>query len=347
MSPVIRELRDRKINFKLITSGQNEILFDEFIDYLGPVKPDISFGYKSNKSSMIYFVLWAVRTFFAGLVSLRKEFTGINKENVYFVVHGDTISSLIGALMASFYGLKIVHVESGLRSYNFFEPFPEEISRFIISRLANINFCPNSWCVGNLKSAKGIKINTSQNTLIDIFMAAMKDIKKTHLSIKLPKKYFVLVVHRQEHVIFSREKTKEIFWHVLKNEDNLACVLIMHKLTSDFLNSFGVDTKLLVRRGVIPVPRLSYFRFMKVIAGAQYFITDGGSNQEEAFYLGKPCLLLRKRTERIEGLGGNVVLSKLNKQTISKFQKNYKKYQRHRVRSKISPAKIIVDYLRI
>ena len=345
MSPVIKELRKRKMDFKLIASGQNEILFNEFTDYLGPLKPDISFKYKSRKSSMTGFIVWAARTFFVGLFSLRKEFTGLDKKNKYLIVHGDTVSSVLGTLIASFYRLKIIHVESGLRSYNFFEPFPEEISRYIISRLAHVNFCPNSWCVNNLKGARGIKINTYHNTLIDIFGAAMKKIDKISLPIPLPKKYFVLVIHRQEHVIFDKGRTEEIFRYILKNKKNLACVLIMHELTSDFLGFAGMKTNFFVKWGVIPMPRLSYFKFMKLINGAQYFITDGGSNQEEAFYLGKPCLLLRGCTERTEGLGKNVVLSKLDKNVIREFQKNYKKYQYDRIKPKISPAKIVVDYL--
>src|SRR3990167_5940478 len=177
MAPVIRELKKRKVAFKLITSGQTEILFNEFTDYLRAISPDISFDYKRRKSSALRFALWAIKTFFVVAFSLRQEFGHQNKREIYVLVHGDTVSSLLGALIARLYGLKIVHIESGLRSYNFLEPFPEELSRYIISRLADINFCPNAWCVDNLKEARGVKINTFQNTLIDILNFVTKKTK--------------------------------------------------------------------------------------------------------------------------------------------------------------------------
>ena len=160
IAPVLKELRRRRVYFKLITTGQNEILFNELKKFTGDINVDISFETKKNKSSVVYFVFWAATTFVTALVSLRKEFGNTKKESTYVIVHGDTVSSLLGALVARFYGLKLAHVESGLRSYNFLEPFPEEISRFIISNLADIHFCPNSWAKNNLLKKTGKKINT-------------------------------------------------------------------------------------------------------------------------------------------------------------------------------------------
>ena len=74
-------------------------------------------------------------------------------------------------------------------------------------------------------------------------------------------------------------------------------------------------------------------------------ITDGGSNQEEMYYMGKPCLLLRNNTERIEGLGRNVLLSRNNNNDIRKFIKNYILYIRPHVSIETLPSKIIVNYL--
>jgi UDP-N-acetylglucosamine 2-epimerase (non-hydrolysing) len=343
VSSVIKEFKRRKIKFKIITSGQGKILFSEFIDYLGPIKADISLRYKGGKSSVSNFVIWAIKAFFVGICSLREELKNLNRKDAYIIVHGDTVSSLLGALIASFYRLKIIHIESGLRSFNFFEPFPEEISRFIISHLTDIHFCPNSWCVNNLKKVKGVKINTFQNTLIDIFNSTIRLKSKNPPIANLPRKYFVLIVHRQEHVIFGKKQTREIVGHILKNKGNLTCVFIMHSLASVFLKSININKNSLASEGIIPVPRLPYMQFMKLIEGSEYFITDGGSNQEEAYYLGKPCLILRKHTERIEGLKQNVVISKFSKRAITIFLNNYKKYNRKRILPEKSPAKIVVD----
>ncbi|RPI80779.1 MAG: hypothetical protein EHM34_09565, partial [Nitrosopumilales archaeon] len=169
LTPVIHELNRRKIKFTIIASGQNDIHFEEFQPALGNLDITYAVTPKSTQSSVPRFVIWSIRTFFSLLIGMRFGFRGLNKSNSYFIVHGDTVSSLMGSLVASIYGLQLVHVESGLRSFNFFEPFPEEICRYIVSRLANVHFCPNSWCMDNIASLAGEKINTQQNTLIEIF----------------------------------------------------------------------------------------------------------------------------------------------------------------------------------
>ena len=84
---------------------------------------------------------------------------------------------------------------------------------------------------------------------------------------------------------------------------------------------------------------------MKLIEKAEYLVTDGGSNQEEMYYMGKPCLLIRNHTERIEGLGENIILGRSNKRIIKQFLMNYSQYKKKRITQFISPSKIIADYL--
>ncbi len=347
LAPVIKELKKRKVDFKIITSGQTEILFKEFSSYLGHVKVDISFKKKGNKSSVIIFILWAIKTFFVGLLRLRKEFAGFKKGKSYFIVHGDTMSSLIGAITAKVYGLNVVHIESGLRSFNFLEPFPEEISRYIISTLSDVHFSPNRWSLNNLRGKRGVKVNTYQNTLIESFWMAMRTKKKYNITKSVRDRYFILVIHRQEHVIFRRGWSREMIEFILKNSNkNLKCVLMNYELTSSFLKTIDRDLYNQIKKRVVLMPRLPYFDFIKLMSGAEYVVTDGGSNQEELYYLGKPCLVLRNHTERIEGLGENVVLSRGNKKLIKNFLDNYKKYKRKMVKpNKIVPSKIIANFL--
>ena len=80
---------------------------------------------------------------------------------------------------------------------------------------------------------------------------------------------------------------------------------------------------------------------------SEFVITDGGSNQEECYYLGKPCLLFRDKTERLEGLGTNVVLSKFDKKITDFFIENYERYQYPQIQVDRTPSKIIVDFLEI
>ena len=345
LAPVIKEAQKRKIKYKIISSGQGELLKGEFSGYLRNFEVNIAFPKKSKKSSVLMFAFWALRTLIYSYFSLRKEFKDLNKENSLFIVHGDTISSLIGAVIASAYGLKLVHVESGLRSFNFLEPFPEELSRYIISQLAEIHFCPNEWSLNNLNNTKGVKINTLNNTLIETFYWAMNRKEKLNKTYKPRGKYFVLIMHRQEHVIFGKKISAQIIKLILKDSKrNLSCVLMTYATSLNFLNAYGLNLRQ-TGRNVFLTPRQSYEDFMKLLSNAEYICTDGGSNQEELYYMGKPCLLLRRFTERKEGLGKNVVLSKLNEKVIEDFLTNYKKYKRDSVHFRTRPSKIILNYL--
>lgn len=343
LAPIIEELQKRSIPFKFITSGQTRIRFEDLTGYIGNINIHKSFPEKENKSSIFCFIKWFIKTFILASVTLRSEFAGLNKDNSYFIVHGDTISSLIGTITARVYGLKIVHVESGLRSYNFLEPFPEEICRFIIIHLADILFAPNSWAKSNLKNLRGVAVNTGENTVIESVRWALSSNAKTNKLVNR-KKYYILTMHRQEHVLFRSKWTRETLEYVIKNAPkNLTCVLVMHHWTNKFIQSLNIDKEQWQR--VIVVERLPYLDFMKLMNGAEFYAGDGCSNQEEAYYMGRPFLVLRNRTERIEGLGENVIISKGSNQVIRDFLKNYKKYTKKTILFKKDPSKIIVDYL--
>lgn len=343
-APVIKQFQDKNIPFKLIVSGQGKIRFSEFSFFLKkPLQASITLPYKGDQPSLARFVMWAFASLFSGVYLLRKEFS--RSQRPILIVHGDTVSSLIGALIAKIYGVQLAHIESGLRSFNFLEPFPEELSRYVISRLADVHFCPNAWSVENLKNVSGKKINTTQNTLLDIYRSANRHLSPPQSLSKLPKRYYVLVLHRQEHVIFQKEHSRQLLNLILSHNPKLDCVLVMHQLASDFMASMDPGISPAILKKIHFVPRLPYLEFMSLVKGAQYIITDGGSNQEEAFYMGVPCLLLRKHTERIEGLGKNVCLSLMETSAINEFMDHYKKYKKYPVLPSARPSRLIASCL--
>ncbi len=347
--PVIRELNRRKIVFTIIASGQNDIHFEEFASDIG--KPEIIYAVtpKGGGSSLLGFSLWAIRSFISLIVGLRNYFVGLHNGNTILIVHGDTVSSLMGALLARYYHVKLVHIESGLRSFNFLEPFPEEICRYFISSLVDIHFCPNKWAIKNLDNVSGEKINTHQNTLIESFWLVIKR-KCQHQFVRQLKnqksKYFVLVTHRQEHVLFGKKKTTNMLLYILSHlPKDLQCIFLVHDLSVDFIHALGQVIPGEITQRMIRIERLPYADFMHLLSGAEFAITDGGSNQEELYYLGKPCLLLRNKTERIEGLSTNVVLSNYDRNITLKFIKNYNKYKRRPINIGNRPSEIIVNSL--
>ena len=347
LAPVIRELEKRQKDFKIITSGQTEVNFSELSFFIKKSSADLAFGEKVHKSSLYFFVIWFIKALLQ-IPTLRQEFKGLNKHNSYFIVHGDPVSSLVGAVIAKFYNLKLVHIESGLRSFNFLEPFPEELCRLIISKLADVHFCPNEWSLNNLSKIGGVKINTVQNTQIESCLAALKNKAFDRNVLKFKEKnYFVLIIHRQEHVIFRKAESKRLIKFILNQADkNILCIFIRHATTYNFLKSVNFKLTSEQKKRVKFVSRLHYIDFVNLMNNSQFLITDGGGNQEEAYYMGLPCLLIRNNTERIEGLGENAVLYNGNKHTIRSFMRSYKKYRRGKVKFRIRPSEIVVDYLR-
>ena len=344
--PVIRELEQRKVEFKIITSGQTGVNFNEVSNWIKKTKPDIAFPQKVNQSSMFLFLIWIIKTFLNAPFLLSKEFRNVDKSNSFFIVHGDTVSSLIGAIVSRLFNLRIIHIESGLRSFNFSEPFPEEITRFIISKFADVHFCPNKWSLNNLRLVSGQKINTFQNTFIESYMMVSKKGGNFKMSKMGKGKYFIFILHRQEHVIFKKKESQRLMEFVIdKVPQGVNCVFIKHATTSRFLEF--MDQKFLKRnkKRLIFLPRLPYIDFIRLLKRAEFLVTDGGGNQEEAYYMGLPCLLLRNYTERIEGLGENVVLGRNNNKIIKSFLKDYGNFRRKGVRMEVRPSKIIIDYL--
>lgn len=347
---VIKEFKKRKVDFKIITSGQNTIKLNKFKSIIGTQSAYYNFKQKPTKLPLhilFGFIWWSIKAMVNYFLYFRNEFKQLKKKEILFIVHGDTMSSLIGAIISKLHGIQLIHIESGLRSFNFLEPFPEELCRFLVSKLADIHFCPNSWSVNNLRNKKGIKINTFNNTLIETLFATLKIEKKSKNNKILSKRFFLLVLHRQEHVLLFQKKMMKKYLRLLTSfsSNNLKCILVLHKLTEKFLEQENLMFKVKENKNIILIPRLPYADFIRIMSKAEFIATDGGSNQEEAYYLGKPCLILRNVTERTEGLGENAVLSYGNEKIIRDFIQNYKRFKRKPVQFKIPPSKIIVDYL--
>lgn len=345
IAPIIKELKRRKIKYKLITSGQNRINFKDLEPFTGTIKVDMALKKKPKKSSILHFFNWAVSTFFSGFFSLRNEFNKLEKQNVYLIIHGDTISSLIGSFLAKLLGVKLVHIESGLRSFNFMEPIPEELNRFIITHMADVLFSPNSWAIKNLKKTSGKKVNTYENTLIESCLWAIEANEDSKYIEKFGK-YYIFFIHRQEHMFINKEWSRKTMEYIIRSAPrNLNCVFVMHALTSRILQFERLNEIIEARKKLFIVPKLPYKTFMALMNNAEFIATDGCTNQEEAYYMGVPLLALRNLTERKEGLGENVAISKGNKKTIKEFLDNYNKYRRKKVEIKKRPSKIILDYL--
>jgi UDP-N-acetylglucosamine 2-epimerase (non-hydrolysing) len=161
---------------------------------------------------------------------------------------------------------------------------------------------------------------------------------------RLEAPFFVLVVHRQEN-LFGTSFLRAIVEKVRAAPGRPRCAFVMHALTRAGLERAGLMKELENDPTFVLLPRQPYVRFANILARADFLVTDGGSNQEEAYYLGLPCLLMRRVTERIEGLGENVILSKEPLREIDDFMRNAARSKRPRVHLATSPSAIIAEDL--
>lgn len=340
--PVILEFEKNKILYKIIATGQNKIHKSDLFKYINKKSPDITVSDNPIKQTIVGLLFWFFKTFFSSFKVLKQEFNNLDKNKTFLIVHGDTVSTPMGAILGKIMGVKVVHVEAGLRSFNWFNPFPEEINRVISSHFADVFFCPNDWAVNNLKGIRGEKINTKQNTLYNSVRLAVSINKKIDIDIK--EKYFIFVMHRQEN-IYNKERVIFLLNQIANLSKKMKCIFVMHESTRISLEKMGLLKGLKKNKNINIIARQPFFSFISLLKDSELIITDGGSNQEESYYLGKPCLILREHTERIEGLGENVVMSMNNLDKIKHFIHNYKNYVRPIVVPNVSPSKIIVDYL--
>lgn len=344
--PVIIECQRMQGICHIISSGQNDLKKSRIIDCIKLNGKFIELSKEDFiKKNAVGLFTWFVQTRLKAVRQIYDAFPEEDFTNVPFVVHGDTVSTFMGACIGKKLGALVCHVEAGLRSHHLFNPFPEEIDRLLTSRLARVHFAPGQEAENNLAKVKGEIINTEYNTILDSLNYSksipteMKEISSITLQ-----DYFVFVMHRQENLA-NREFVRNVLEEVKALAQNKKCVLILHKITENALEELGQLQELKKNDSFVLLPRVDYFDFMKLLQSAQFVITDGGSNQEELCYMGKPCLIMRKTTERTEGLGENAILYDGNIRSIQKFALDYERYQSGTSINKSFPSQIIARNL--
>ena len=331
-------LQDRGIPYNFIHTGQHRVTMDEMINDFKIKSPDILLHDGPDVVSVSKMFGWIIRILWKSVFNRQEIFGGEEKGIV--LVHGDTFSTLLGALMGRLAGLHVGHVESGLRSFNLFHPFPEELTRILTFRLSHILYCPGQWAVDNLGSLKKEKVNIHVNTMLDtLALTSRKRRRQDHV----PAYPFALVsLHRYEN-IFKKEKFEQIIQSVEGIALQQPLLFILHPPTEKQLRRFVFFERVTKNPKIECRQRYHHSDFLSLLEQAEFIVTDGGSLQEESSYLGIPCLLLRKATERREGLGENVVLSCYDNSVVDHFVQNYKQYRKEPFTVESSPSEIVIN----
>lgn len=341
-APVMKELQDRGIDYRFVFTEQHKETMDDIMQNFGLKKPDyMFFSYSEEKAdSRKGFGGWFFQAF-KKIIFKRKEILPFKGGIV--LSHGDTFTCWMGAILGKITGNKVMHLESGLRSFNLLKPFPEEISRLITFRFTDVYMAPNEWALNNLKKYKGVKINTGMNTQYDSVRIALQNEDKIMFQVP-DTKYIVASIHRYEHV-FKEEKFIEILEIIEMIAEKYLVVFVLHPVTIKRIKEYGLEQRFKDNKNIKLQERLPFFEFIKLLNSSEFVVTDGGSNQEELSYMGKPTLILRDVTERIEGLDENAVLAKFDKKVISDFVENYKKYEKPFKEVDVTPSTMIVNWL--
>lgn len=293
MAPVYRELCSREQDFKvdLCVTAQHREMLDSVLE-LFEITPDYDLNLMKPGQN-----LWDVTS----QVLLQMKEVIENAKPDVVLVHGDTTTAFATAISAFYSGVKIGHVEAGLRSYNLQSPFPEEMNRIAIDQIASFCFAPTTLAVRNLEKS-GVpkeKIFLTTNTVIDALKSLTgKEVFKKHRLTKDEDEVHILVtMHRRENFGRPMERVISVIQDICMKYSNVRFTIPVHPNPN--VKSL-IENQLRLVQKVKLVEPFGYLDFVAHMEAADIIMTDSGGVQEEAPTFGKPILVLRDTTERQE-----------------------------------------------
>jgi UDP-N-acetylglucosamine 2-epimerase (non-hydrolysing) len=335
MAILIKELdkTDFIIN-RLCLTGQHREMLDQVLEYFN-LKSDYDLNIMKKNQSLEHITSRII-------VGLRKILLDFKPDIVF--VHGDTTTCFASALASFYQNIKVCHVEAGLRTNNIHRPFPEELNRNLVSKMAFLNFAPTEKNKNSLvkENINQNKIFVTGNTVIDSLLwtinrtkyfssSGFESIKKLCSS---DKKIILLTAHRRENIGEGIKSICESVLNLADKFDDISFVLPVHPNP----NISGIFRKKLSNHNkIILIEPMSYPDFVLLIKNSWLILTDSGGLQEEAPSLGVPVLVLRTETERKEAIdAGTVKLIGTEKKMIIKNVE--KLYNNHEYYKKMSNA---------
>lgn len=299
MAPVLRELSNQKIPHIFVHSGQHYSFEMDglIIKDLGLRQPDFHLNVGSASH--------AVQT---GKILMGVEELCTAHTPKLILVHGDTNTTLAGALAAKKLHIPVGHIEAGLRSFDY--AMPEEINRILVDRISDILFAPTAIAKLNLKKEgiTGKKVVVTGNTIVDAVRAHSKlaDTSTILTSLNITKNAYILVTaHRAENV--DDKQSLQALIALLEHAQrivNLPLVWPLHPRTKKMLDMFCVP---IPKQWIISEP-VGYIAMLALVKNAELVLTDSGGVQEEAYILHKKLMTLRDSTERPETLSANFII---------------------------------------
>ena len=311
MAPLVKELESREeIQSIVCVTAQHREMLDQVLEAF-KIVPDYDLNIMKQGQT-----LTDITT-----IALTKLDTVIKEVKPDIVlVHGDTTTTLSGSLAAFYNQVMLGHVEAGLRTYNKFSPYPEEVNRRITSVIADMNFAPTEVAKNNL-----IKENISEdtiyvtgNTAIDALKTTVDNSYDNSLLEELKdSRIILLTAHRRENL---GDPMRHMFRAINRITKEFSDVQVIYPVHLNPMVRQIASEELGDNKKVHLIKPLEVLDFHNFLSRAHIIMTDSGGIQEEAPSLGKPVLVLRDTTERPEGVAaGTLKLAGTDEETIYKL----------------------------
>ncbi|MBU1127247.1 UDP-N-acetylglucosamine 2-epimerase (non-hydrolyzing) [Patescibacteria group bacterium] len=325
VAPVIEELKKFPNNFDVFTiaSGQHKEMLDQALMPFN-IKPDFNLNIMTANQTLTQITTRI-------LVKIEEVLEKITPDLV--LVQGDTPTAFVASLASFYQKIPLGHIEAGLRTFNKYEPFPEEINRKLIDHLADLYFAPTEINRDNLyKEGIKKKVYVTGNTVVDALLkiASQKNSFRDPVfeKIDFEKKVILLEVHRRESWGKSLENVFRAIRAVGKKFKDVQIVFPVHP---NPLVKYPAQKILGKSKNVFLTPPMDYSDLVAIMKRCYLVVTDSGGLQEEAPTFGKPVLVVRNVTERMEGLrAGTLKLIGLDEKNvfeeISRLLKNRREY---------------------
>jgi len=311
VAPLIEEIKKyNNIDHTLVHTGQHysKNLSKLFFDELSIPKPEITLNIGSGSPGEQI-----------GNIIIKLEKVLIEKEPDLVIVVGDVNSTLAGAITAKHLGMKVAHIEAGLRSFDL--NMPEEINRMLVDRISDLLFTTEDSANENLlrEGVKSKKIFFVGNLMIDNLLKHKEESEKTRIleDLKLNKKnYVVLTVHRPSNVD-NKNNLENVISIIKEIQNHIPLVFPMHPRTKKNFEHFQLEKEIKKMNNLKIIEPLGYLEFLNLMSNSKFVLTDSGGIQEETSILKIPCITLRENTERpITLTKGTNLLKSTNKEKV-------------------------------
>ena len=307
MAPLVKKfLLNKNFQTKVCVTAQHREMLDQVLDFF-EITPD----YDLNLMKIDQNLFSLTSDIITELKPVLEDF-----QPDYVYVHGDTTTSMAVSLAAFYAGVKVCHVEAGLRTNNKLSPFPEEMNRQITGRIADFHFAPTEESKTNLlqENCNPETILVTGNTVIDALLYSKEKLLNynneeiIHLknTIDFSKKIILVTGHRRENHGLGIQNICEALLELATKYNNEVQIVYPVHLNPNIQEP--VNRYLGNKTNIKLVNPLSYPAFVWLMNQSYFILTDSGGVQEEAPSLGKPVLVLRDTTERPEAIAARTVI---------------------------------------